>query len=59
MLAGDVVSARRVVADEDRPEPDGLSGCPELGDSLTHLGQNGVGYRCTGHDNCCHFAPNA
>jgi hypothetical protein len=52
MLAGDVMSARRVVADEDRPEPDGFAGRPELGDSFAHLGQNGFGNRCTGHDHC-------
>jgi hypothetical protein len=46
------MSARRVVPHEDRPEPDGFAGRPELGDSLTHLGQNSFGDRRTGHDNC-------
>ena len=53
------MSASRVVPDEDCPEPDRLAGRGELGDSLTDLGQNGIGDRCTGHNNCGHFAPNA
>ena len=53
MLAGNVVGAGRVVADEYGPQSDRLAPRCQLGDLDADLGEHGLGHWPPGHDDCC------